>query len=121
MSDSPATLGPRGRMGWLGGQLIEVETPLGFRVRCSDEYWEFISRVKHPSMSGKERAVMAALADPDQVRQSRADPSVLLFYRGCAPRWICAVARRLGDDGFLITAYPTDAIKAGELQWTRSG
>jgi hypothetical protein len=31
-----------------------------------------------------------------------------------------AVARRDGDDGFLVTAYPTDAIKIEETVWTRS-
>jgi hypothetical protein len=29
------------------------------------------------------------------------------------------VTRRLNGDGFLITAYPTDAIKQGELIWTQ--
>ena len=32
----------------------------------------------------------------------------------------CAVARREDGSGFLITAYPTDAVKAGESVWTRS-
>ncbi|PYQ27089.1 MAG: hypothetical protein DMF56_21240 [Acidobacteria bacterium] len=35
-------------------------------------------------------------------------------------RWICAVAKRVDDrDGFLITAYPTDAIKEGTRIWTK--
>ena len=32
-------------------------------------------------------------------------------------RWVVAVARRLNGDGFLITAYQTDAIKEGETLW----
>ena len=31
-----------------------------------------------------------------------------------------AVARRKDGSGFLITAYPTDVIKVGEMIWTRS-
>jgi len=51
---------------------------------------------------------------------SRSDPAVYLFYRMEYPgRWICAVAKRLDSEGFLITAYPTDAIKEGERTWSR--
>jgi len=35
--------------------LFEVSTPLGFRVRVTRAYWEFIVTVKHPVM--RERAI----------------------------------------------------------------
>jgi len=45
---------------------------------------------------------------------------VYLFYRLERPkRWLCAVAKRLNGEGFLITAYPTDAIKEGEQIWVK--
>lgn len=100
--------------------LFEVATPLGFAVRCTLAYWEFIVEYKHPVLRGREREVEQALADPDEVRRSRKDPNVLLFYRGTATRWLCAVARREDGTGFLITAYPTDTIKTGDTIWTRS-
>jgi hypothetical protein len=100
--------------------VFAIATPLGFVVSCSREYWAFIIAQKHPVMSGPEQEVAQALADPDEVRQSRKDPNVYLFYRGTSPRWLCAVARRAEGSGFLITAYPTDAIKAGVTIWTRS-
>jgi hypothetical protein len=100
--------------------VISVMTPLGFVVRCTAEYWRFISSQKHPSLRGREQEVEEALRDPDEVRRSRKDSNVYLFYRGSAPRWLCAVTRRQDGDGFLITAYSTDAIKAGENIWTRS-
>ena len=69
-------------------------------------------------MAGKEEAARAALETPDEVRQSRADLTVYLFYSvQHAKRWVCAVAQRKAGDGFLITAYPTDAIKEGERVW----
>jgi hypothetical protein len=34
-------------------------------------------------------------------------------------RWLCAVAKRLNAEGFLITTYPTDAIKEGERIWNK--
>ena len=64
--------------------------------------------------------VKAALEAPDEVRQSRMDSSVFLFYKAeRTKRWVCAVAKREGDDGVLITAYPTDAIKEGVSVWPK--
>ena len=103
-----------------GDLLFEVSTPLGFSVRCTRAYWEFIVTYKHPVLAGREKEVEETLRDPDQVRRSRKDPKVFLLYRGSAPRWLCAVTRQQNNGGFLITAYPTNAIKAGEQIWTKS-
>ena len=100
--------------------LFEVKTPVGFVVRCTRVYWDFIVKYKHPVLAGHEEDIRLVLADPDEVRRSRQDPSVFLFYRGARPRWLCAVARCENESGFLITAYPADTIKAGERIWTRS-
>ena len=103
-----------------GDVILTVETPLGFVVRCTRNYWEFIATEKHPTVAGRIEEVKQVLADPDEIRRSRKDSAVMLFYRGQTPRWLCAVVRREDGSGFLITAYPTDAIKAGERIWTRS-
>ncbi len=61
-----------------------------------------------------------ALEDPDEVRQSKSDDTVFLFYKTEGQkRWVCAVTKRRGVDGFLITAYPTDAIKEGTRVWPK--
>jgi len=58
--------------------------------------------------------VQDALHIPEEIRQSRSDPTVYLFYRLERPgRWVCAVG-----DGFLITTYRTDAIKEGKRVWS---
>jgi hypothetical protein len=103
-----------------GDLLFDVATPLGFNVRCTRSYWEFIVTYKHPVLEGREAEVQQVLADPDEVRRSRKDLNVMLFYGGAGSRWLCAVARREDGTAFLITAYPTDAIKAGDRTWTRS-
>ena len=101
--------------------VFEVDTPMGFRVRCSSEYWAFIVKEKHPVMAGHEKDVAEVLRDPDEIRRSRKDPNVYLFYRGTAPRWLCAVTKDEGTGaGFLITTYPTDSIKAGDTIWKKS-
>ena len=71
-------------------------------------------------MAGREKDVQRTLEHPDEIRQSRADPAVYLFYSLANPgRWTCAVAKRLNGDGFLITTYPTDAIKVGIRLWPK--
>ena len=40
-------------------------------------------------------------------------------YRKKDDGFICAVVRHLNDEGFLMTAYFTEAIKEGELVWKR--
>jgi hypothetical protein len=100
--------------------LFEVLTPLGFRVRVTRSRWEILVTTKHPVMAGREEDVEGVLGEPAEIRQSRSDPDVYLFYRmERRGRWTCAVAKRLNDDGFLITAYPTDAIKAGDRLWSK--
>lgn len=95
-------------------------TPLGFSVRVSHSYWKIITSIKHPVMAGRDLDVKKALEQPDEIRSSQKDPTVYLFYilerKG---RWICAVAKKLNGEGFLITAYPTEAIKEGRQIWTR--
>jgi len=64
--------------------------------------------------------VREALESPEEIRRSKSDPEVYLFYKARASRrWVCAVSKREGDSGFLITAYPTDAIKEGERIWPK--
>lgn len=98
--------------------LFEVQTPLGFRVRTTVGHWNIITTVKHPVLRGREADVSATLSSPTEVRLSKSDPMVYLFYRNDGRRrWVCAVTKRLDEDGFLITAYRTGNIKEGEHLW----
>ena len=105
----------------LGGSLLfEVVTPLGFRVRVTRAYWQLIITVKHPVMAGREVDVQATLQQPTEIRVSKSDPNVFLFYKPeRIGRWVCAVTKRLDGEGFLITTYPTDAIKEGIHIWPK--
>jgi len=99
---------------------FEVETPLGFRVRVTAEYWNVIVTIKHPVMLGREADVQEVLRNPDEIRLSKKDASVYLFYKPeRIGSWVCAVTKHLDGEGFLITAYPTDAVKEGERIWPR--
>ncbi len=101
-----------------GAELFEAITPLGFSVLVMADQWQKIVTFKHPIMSGRERDVQKALESPREIRRSRRDPNVYLFYGDERPkRWICAVVKRPDGEAFLITAYITDAIKIGESIW----
>ena len=105
----------------LSGELLfEIETPLGFAVRTTVSYWELITTVKHPIMRDKLEDVRQTLTSPNEIRLSKSDPQVYLFYRSDGQkRWVCAVTKRLGDTGFLMTAYRTSAIKEGDRLWPK--
>lgn len=100
--------------------LFEVLTPLAFRVRVTRKRWEMIATIKHPVMAGRESDVRAALESPDEVRQSRTDTRMLLFYKADGRRrWVCGVAKQTEAEAFLVTAYLTDAIKEGTRIWPK--
>ena len=100
--------------------LFAAKSRLGFVVRTTRGYWSLITTVKHPHLAGKEAAVIRTLIEPDEVRRSRVDASVYLFYRKTQRKHLCVVAKRSGPaSGFIMTAYVTDKIKEGQLVWKR--
>ena len=99
--------------------LFEVTSVLGKRIRVTYTYWEKIVRDKHPRMKGKELAVQESLNKADQVRRSKSDPHVFLYYKKSGKRYVCVVARHLDGEGFVITTYLADNIKEGEIVWTK--
>jgi hypothetical protein len=96
--------------------LFEVITPIGFSVRTTVDYWLLIEG-KHPKLRNRAQDVAQVLLCPDQICQSRQDSAVYLFYRTDQHRLLCAVAKRLDGEGFLVTAYPCDKIKEGDRVW----
>jgi hypothetical protein len=97
---------------------FEAITPLGVRVRTTKEYWEYIVNVKHRLMKGKENMVKEILMDPNEIYRSQIDQNVFLYYKKY-DRLYCAVVRHMGNEGFLITAYPTDKMKEGDRIWRK--
>ena len=99
--------------------LFEIPTPLGFSVRTTSQYWKLILR-KHPEITGKESAIQECLRRPEQVRHSKQDRTVYLFYALDPPYYVVVVAKRLNGEGFVITSYLSDTVKEGELVWPTS-
>lgn len=98
---------------------FSVRSKLGKIIQVSNEYWKFIISFKHPVMNGKEKLVKNALIGPDEIRQSKKDKAVFLYYKKHDSYWVCTVCKHLNGDGFVITAYLTDRIKEGNRIWIK--
>ena len=92
-------------------------TPTGTVVTCSEERWAAVA-AKHPVLTGRAEAVRDTVEAPIEIRRSRHDPAVWLYYRGDSTRLLCAVIQ--SELGVLITAYPADAVKQGDVVWKPS-
>jgi len=100
--------------------IFEAVTPLKFFVRVSRSYWHYIITIKHPIMAGRENDVQHTLENPNEIRISRSDPTVYLFYsQEREKRWVCVVVKWQHENGFVITTYPTDNIKEGTIIWQK--
>ena len=99
---------------------FKILTPLGVEVRTTFDYWQYLIDIKHPVMKNKEDLVKKTLKNPDEIRQSKIDKEIFLYYKKF-DKLYCIVAKHTNSHahGFLITAYPTDKIKEGDLIWEK--
>lgn len=74
---------------------FEVLTPLGVVVRTTPTYWARIVTFKHPVMRGREEWVQRALRNPSEVRRSKKDQAVQLYYAPDPPYHVCVVVKCL--------------------------
>jgi hypothetical protein len=94
----------------------------GRSVRLTDERTAHI--LQHQEMAEMEAEIERVLQSPAEVRVSRSDNTVQLFYEFYAQtrvggKWLCIVVKYSPDDAFVVTAYLTDQIKAGETIWPK--
>src|ERR1044072_6247032 len=92
----------------------------GRQVRLTDERREHI--LLHREMAGMDAEVERALRAPERVIRSRSDAEAELCYRFyrqtiVGDKWLCVVVKYHSKDAFVLTAYLTDRIKAGEQLW----
>ncbi len=95
---------------------FKVASKLGVLVSTTKTYWDVITHIKHPTVKGREAEVKRVLTDPDEIRVSKKDKAVLLFYKRIGKYYLCVVVRFFKKRGFIITAYWTKKIKEGELK-----
>lgn len=77
--------------------------------------------VKHPSVRKFEEKIKETLQDPDQVRRSKIDTKVYLYYKSVGKLSACVVVEHLNEDeGYIVTAYITDRIKEGDKVYEKN-
>ncbi len=92
----------------------------GRSVRLTDERVAHI--LQHQEMTDMAQEIERVLQSPTEVRISRSDESVRLFYEFYAKtmvggKWLCVVVKYAAEDAFVVTAYLTDRLKAGDTIW----
>lgn len=71
--------------------LFRVKTPLDVVIHTTKDYWKIITTIKHPSMVKYKKEVKATLKNPDQIRRSKQDPRVHLYYKNIGKVFVCIV------------------------------
>jgi len=98
---------------------FEVLSRLGKRIRTTTSYWNLLISVKHTTMKNKENSVKEALSNPDEIRQSRRDHTVFIYYKKINGNFAAVVCKHLNGEGHIITAYVTSRIMEGVSVWKR--
>ncbi len=106
-----------------GGVRWEVRASIGIVVRTTESYWKFITKFKHPIIKRYEKEVKETLEEPDEIRESKKDAKVLLYYKrykNLGNRYICVLIKQLNGEGFVVTAYLADKVKRGKVIWQKN-
>lgn len=74
--------------------------------------------LRHPEIRPHIKKITQVLSSPDTVKRSKFDPEALLFYKYFdkikGGKYINVTVKR-GERNFILTAYITDRIRAGEI------
>ena len=81
-------------------------------------FWGDI-KTKHLEIEGKENEVKESLINQHEVRLSKRDASVYLYYKHHGKLSLLVVVKHKNGEGFIITSYYTDRIKEGKQIYKR--
>ena len=101
--------------------LFEVKDILGRKIRTTKDYWQKIKTLKHRELKYGSIEVKKTLTQPDEIRRSVTDSTILIYAQKQENYDILSVAVKvLNGDGFLVTVYQTKELKKkGELLWPK--
>ena len=103
------------------GLLFEVKDILGRKIRTTADYWQKIKTLKHQELKYGIPEVKNTLTNPEEVRRSVTDATILLYAQKQKEYDILIVAVKvLNGDGFLVTVYQAKEFKKkGKLIWPK--
>lgn len=95
---------------------MKYKSILGKTVALTSERRNHIVS-KHPELKNYIKKISQVLASPDDIKKSKIDGKALLFYKYFATikggKYI-NVTVKINERNFILTAYITDRIRAGE-------
>ena len=96
----------------------------GRTVRLTKERLDHLE-TDHPEMRSQTDRIAETLSGPERIVSSRSDATVQLYYRlyketPVTTKFLCVVVKNSEHDGFIITAYYTDAEKKGAVVWPKT-
>ena len=98
---------------------VRVVDPLGRAIVLHDRTWFGHILKAHPEMDGHKALAEAALAAPDEIRHSRSDPNVRIYF-GPGPR--SEIMMMVVADvalGLVKTAHFARRVSAGAQEWSK--
>lgn len=98
---------------------IIIQSPIDQNIRLDLNYFYNSILLKHPFLTGHEKEIFECLESPFTIRRSRHDDSVTLYYSIFQKRMLCSVVKSTEAYSFLITCYPCDSVKKGEILWQK--
>jgi len=99
--------------------IFDEHSPLKKRIRLTRSRWNLIVSIKHPELKLGELRIQETIHNPDEIRLSKSDSEVFLYYKKFGNMHLAVVARHNNGSGFVITAYYTDRIKEGNSLYRR--
>lgn len=102
--------------------LFEVVDIFGKRIRTTAEYWRKIKEEKHADLKYEPYDVVEVLENPDEVRRSVTDSTIVLYYKQFKlEHTLIVVAKHFNGHGFVVTVYQTTkSNKKGEKLWPKT-
>ena len=102
--------------------VFKILSKTGRVVSLDEERWRHV--LEHPEMKTQLDRIKETAVNPDEVRASVHDSSVLLFYKfyeetPVTEKYLIVVIKSLNREGFIVTAFFTDRVKKGGLVWRK--
>jgi hypothetical protein len=102
--------------------VFQVLSKMGKVVSLDEDRWRHV--LEHPEMENQLDRIKETVVNPDEVRESVHDPSVLLFYKlyvetQVTEKYLLVAIKTLNREGFIVTAFFTDRVKKGGLVWKK--
>lgn len=102
--------------------VFKIFSKMGKAVSLNEDRWRHI--LNHPEMKDQLDGIKETVMNPDEVRESTHDPSILLFYKlyeetPVTEKYLLVVIETQNREGFIVTAFFTDRVKKGGVVWKK--